>query len=809
VATLATHAAARRSIWPPALAPAGWRYDEPGSRDGRLDLLRGCLVVAMLVDHLGGHSWLYFVTGGNQFFVSAAEGFVFLSGLVMGLVYARLIEREGLWSATRRALRRAAVLYLAAIALAVGFRAVSALAGASWAEPFAGVGDLMAYTLAIATLRTGIYLADVLMLYALLVLAAPAAFALLARGRADVLIGVSIGLWGLHQFGLTGPIDAVTEGLIWFPPIAWQLVFVAGLVAGYHWRALRARLAGRTWRPALVGLALTAAGLIALAAWAPASPLAEPVAAFFGKEELRVGRLLAAAVFFPLLFGLASVTWRPLRAGLGWLLIPLGQRALLAYSLHLALALASHVWWPLIPGYDMDSAPVNTLAQLGAVVVLWTLVLWLPRIGQLAATAVGRLAAPAAPSARRLGGAATLGCVALLVGLTAALASPRLPATPRLGFANVTAGSSPADVQVGAAGVAAPAAVPAGPTPIVRKVAPAGPTPIARRAAPAGPTPIAARRAVKAPALGEITAAAPAVQRPPSAAPADSPSEANILQTGLASSAGVGASPASADAGPSLRRARPTTPGRVEEHAFHSESLGREMPYIIYLPADYERDDARYPVLYLLHGLGADRNEWVEYGLLHRADSLIAVGELPPMVIVLPEGEQSYWVNHVDGAPWGDYVAIDLARHVDATYRTRPKPAQRAIGGLSMGAHGALTLSMTFPDRFGVVGAHSPSIRPVAQTLPQFGTGEAFDERDPIALIEAGRMPPGVRLWLDAGDEDWWLPSVFRLREALATRNVPFTWRAWPGTHDSPYWAEHVDDYLRFYGEAFAELSDR
>ena len=41
----------------------------------------------------------------------------------------------------------------------------------------------------------------------------------------------------------------------------------------------------------------------------------------------------------------------------------------------------------------------------------------------------------------------------------------------------------------------------------------------------------------------------------------------------------------------------------------------------------------------------------MEYGLLHRADSLIAAGDLPPMVIVLPEGEQSYWVNHVDGAP--------------------------------------------------------------------------------------------------------------------------------------------------------------
>jgi enterochelin esterase-like enzyme len=805
---MATHRAEKRPTWPrPALS--NWRYDEPGSRDGRLDLLRGCLVVAMLVDHLGGYSWLYFVTGGNQFFVSAAEGFVCLSGLVMGLVYARLIEREGLWSATRRALRRAATLYLWAIALAVGFQAVSALAGASWAEPFDGVGDLWAFALGVATLRIGAYLADVLMLYALLVLAAPAALALLARGRGDVVVGVSIGLWGLHQFGLTGPINAVSEGLVWFPPFAWQLVFVVGLVIGYQWRALRAWMAGRAWPPALVGLGLAAAGLIVLAAWAPGSPLAEPVAAFFGKEDLRVGRLLTAAIFFPLLFGLASLIWRPLRAGLGWLLIPLGQRALLAYSLHLVLALIAHAWWPLIPGYDMESAPVNTVAQLGSVLALWALVIWLPRAGQLATRTTGRLAARA-PSGRLAW--ATLGCLALVGGLTALVAAPSGPVAPRLAVMAASAAAAPAlDAQPDRVG-AARAVAPAGPTPIGRKVAPAGQTPIARRAAPAGPTPIAARRAVipgASTAPGAFSRGA--AQQSPLApeTPAQASSAPAVLQLSPTRVVGLAPSPALADDGPSRLRARPNTPSRVEERAFHSAALDREMPYVIYLPANYGRDDERYPVLYLLHGMGADRREWVEYGLLHRADSLIAVGDLPPMVIVLPEGEQSYWVNHVDGAPWGDYVATDLVRHIDASYRTRPAPAQRAIGGLSMGAHGALTLSMTFPDRFGVVGAHSPSIRPEDQTLPLFGAGEAFSQRDPIALVAAGRMPATVRLWLDAGDEDWWLPSVDRLRDALASREIPVEWRLWPGTHDSPYWAEHVDDFLRFYGQAFAPRSDR
>ena len=67
-----------------------------GKRDLRIDLLRGICVFVMIVDHVGGEqSWFYALTGGNRFFVSAAEGFVLLSGLSMGMVHANTISREG------------------------------------------------------------------------------------------------------------------------------------------------------------------------------------------------------------------------------------------------------------------------------------------------------------------------------------------------------------------------------------------------------------------------------------------------------------------------------------------------------------------------------------------------------------------------------------------------------------------------------------------------------------------------------------------------------------------------------------------
>jgi hypothetical protein len=76
-----------------------WHY-AGGRRDLRFDLLRGLAVIAMVTDHVGGQeSWLYTLTGGNRFWTSAAEGFIFISGLVMGIVYPAVIARNGVGAA--------------------------------------------------------------------------------------------------------------------------------------------------------------------------------------------------------------------------------------------------------------------------------------------------------------------------------------------------------------------------------------------------------------------------------------------------------------------------------------------------------------------------------------------------------------------------------------------------------------------------------------------------------------------------------------------------------------------------------------
>src|SRR5829696_5274322 len=93
----------------------------PVGRDPRLDLLRGFCVFAMIVDHIGGTSWLYALTGGNRGPVTAAEGFVFLSGLVLGMVSRRRVSRDGLGPAIRSALARAWTLYGLTVVLTLIF----------------------------------------------------------------------------------------------------------------------------------------------------------------------------------------------------------------------------------------------------------------------------------------------------------------------------------------------------------------------------------------------------------------------------------------------------------------------------------------------------------------------------------------------------------------------------------------------------------------------------------------------------------------------------------------------------------------
>ena len=241
---------------------------------------------------------------------------------------------------------------------------------------------------------------------------------------------------------------------------------------------------------------------------------------------------------------------------------------------------------------------------------------------------------------------------------------------------------------------------------------------------------------------------------------------------------------------------------------FKSAALGRTMPYLIYLPPGYATTTERYPVLYMLHGMSGTNDEWRGYGLIDTADKMIRSGAMRPLIIVLPQGDQAYWVDHAlpnDGTAWGRYMAKDVVGSVDGGFRTLADGADRAIGGVSMGAHGAVQLAMNYPGEFSVVGAHSLVLRRYDTAPAYFGSPADWSKRDPMQLVYSKvDTMRGMDLWIDIGAADPWAKLAEQFNGELNTLSIPHQWHEWSGDHSATYWRAHLVEYLRFYDTALA-----
>ena len=253
--------------------------------------------------------------------------------------------------------------------------------------------------------------------------------------------------------------------------------------------------------------------------------------------------------------------------------------------------------------------------------------------------------------------------------------------------------------------------------------------------------------------------------------------------------AGLGLAPVGAEA-----------EGYATRVLLRSAVLDRTLNYWIYVPPGYAGSDQRYPVLYMLHGLGGSSNTWRAWGLFDAADRMIRAKQIAPLIIVAPQGDNGYWMNHVAGGPrWEDYVVQDLVPHIDLRYRTLPSRAYRAVGGVSMGGNGAIRLLLDHPELFGAAAGHSPVFRDQAQAFAFFGTGPDYERRDPVALVELLGARVAGDLWIDMGGEDEWLPRTVRFHEVLLQHGIQHRWSVAPGVHEPSYWEPRIPEYLRWY----------
>ena len=226
--------------------------------------------------------------------------------------------------------------------------------------------------------------------------------------------------------------------------------------------------------------------------------------------------------------------------------------------------------------------------------------------------------------------------------------------------------------------------------------------------------------------------------------------------------------------------------GRFEQGSLRSDLLKLPMEYSVYLPPCYDQQpERRYPVLYMIHGMNYNHDQWDRLGADEAADALVAAGEVNPFIIVMPRDRS--WEEPEDD-PFGQVLVDALIPFVDENYRTLPEREYRAIGGLSRGAGWAIHLGLSRWDLFGAFGGHSP---PVFWS----DTGRV---RGWLAAIPPDSMP---RIYLDIGekDRDSILKSALWFENLLNEQGIPHEWYLFTGYHEEAYWSAHVKDYLRWY----------
>lgn len=356
-----------------------WHYPAAEKRDMRLDILRGFAVLVMVVDHFGGSSWLYLITGNNNFFTSGAEAFVVISGMVVGIVYGGIACRDGLRAAIVKALQRAWTLYKLTIVMTIAFAAISDIFRLPWAKD-APIGDPLWFVINVIFLRQTYYLADIPLLYTILMAVTPIGLYLLCKQRTLWLILGSLVVWAGFQYVNAEQIMiAPIVGNTTFHPAAWQLLFFWAMAFGYHRQALMQRFQSVPRGLYFLFSAILFVWLLhlystearVLSQIYPWIDIQSIVRELFNKSTVAPGRILATAIVFQFAYLMLTYFWKPFWIIVGWFFLPLGQNSLYSYTMHVVIIGGFYAILPYLPVNVQAMGTLNTALQLGVLFLLW------------------------------------------------------------------------------------------------------------------------------------------------------------------------------------------------------------------------------------------------------------------------------------------------------------------------------------------------------------------------------------------------------------------------------------------------------
>ena len=247
--------------------------------------------------------------------------------------------------------------------------------------------------------------------------------------------------------------------------------------------------------------------------------------------------------------------------------------------------------------------------------------------------------------------------------------------------------------------------------------------------------------------------------------------------------------------------------GTVSKTWYKSPTANMTRRLTIYTPAGYEQSKEKYPVLYLLHGMGGDENAWSELGRATQImDNLIASGKAKPMIVVMPNGNISQ-----EAAPGetseglkipsmqlpktmdGNFEAAfqDVVNFVEQNYRVKADKAHRAIAGLSMGGFHSLYISINNPSSFDYIGLFSAAIKPRQKEV------SSPIYKDPESKVDNLFKHSPKLLWIGIGNTDFLYKENADLRHYLDSQPHPYTYLETNGGHIWRNWRIYLTTFAQ------------
>ena len=246
--------------------------------------------------------------------------------------------------------------------------------------------------------------------------------------------------------------------------------------------------------------------------------------------------------------------------------------------------------------------------------------------------------------------------------------------------------------------------------------------------------------------------------------------------------------------------------GTVSKVWYPSATAGFDRRLTVYTPAGYENNPKmKYPVLYVLHGIGGDEDAWVTQGRATQIlDNLIARGEAKPMIVVFTNGNISQGAAPLENST--DYTRPtmqlpqtmegtfetsfpEIVKFIDSRYRTIAKKESRAICGLSMGGFHTLYISLNNPDMFGysgmfsaAIGVNDPSVSPIYQD---------FDKKLATYFAKKPKL-----LWIGCGSTDFLTQANRDFMKKLDENKSPYTFMETDGGHIWRNWRIYLSEFV-------------